>query len=931
MKKLISLPPHLANDFNSLTGLNSDEWFSASDPVGKRVGSGGGTAWLLQQWEERGGYKNGDRCIMVHACGQSRRLPSYAALSKALTPVPVFRWALGQSVAQTLLSLQMPLYEEIMDKAPNRLKALIASGDVYIHTNTPVEAVPDADVVCFGLWADATLASHHGVFVIDRNNTDALDFMLQKPSVEQLSQLAETHYFLMDIGLWLLSEKAINLLKKRSHTPDGEICYYDLYSDFGCALGKNPSSLDDEINSLSVAIQPLKGGEFYHFGTSAELISSTLALQSKVADQRHILHRKIKPSPALFTQNSIMGYRLTAANENVWVENSFIPSTWTLNSRHVITGVPENDWSLEIPSDICLDIVPIGDSQYAVRPYGYTDAMRGDINAESTTWMGIPSPEWLRLRGISIPSSDIQNAPIFPIVSAGQNMADVIRWMISDPKNLQGKEIWQNAQRISADEITASANLKRLLSQRERFQAANIEGMGSNYEKSVFYQLDLADLSERMNRIGVPAPSPVADTADPITRMRSFMLRSRLTGNTDEEKKAFYVLRSSILAETNQTKSSPRMGVHSDQIVWARTPLRIDLAGGWTDTPPYSISTGGNVVNLAVELNGQPPIQTFVKPCREPHIVIRSIDMGASEIITDYDELTQFHRVGSPFSIPKAALALAGFAPGFSEHNYPTLRQQLQDFGSGIEITLLSAVPAGSGLGTSSILAATVLGALSDFCSLAWDATETCNKTLALEQLLTTGGGWQDQYGGVLRGVKLLQTAPGLNQTPLSRWLPGDIFTDTETQRCHLLYYTGITRTAKNILSEIVRGMFLNSGAHLRLLDDMKYHAIDMNDAIQRGDFTRFGHLVGRSWMLNKKLDAGTNPPAVEAIIRQIEDYTLGLKLPGAGGGGFLYMVAKDPEAAARIRETLSANTPNPRARFVEMNLSSTGLRISRS
>ena len=68
-------------------------------------------------------------------------------------------------------------------------------------------------------------------------------------------------------------------------------------------------------------------------------------------------------------------------------------------------------------------------------------------------------------------------------------------------------------------------------------------------------------------------------------------------------------------------------------------------------------------------------------------------------------------------------------------------------------MTLLAAIPAGSGLGTSSILASTVLGAINDFCGLAWDKNEICQRTLVLEQLLTTCGGWQDQYGGVLQGV----------------------------------------------------------------------------------------------------------------------------------------------------------------------------------
>lgn len=169
-----------------------------------------------------------------------------------------------------------------------------------------------------------------------------------------------------------------------------------------------------------------------------------------------------------------------------------------------------------------------------------------------------------------------------------------------------------------------------------------------------------------------------------------------------------------------------------------RSPVRIDMAGGWTDTPPYSLFAGGSVVNIAIELNGQPPLQVYIKPCAEHRIVLRSIDMGAMEVVNTFEELQSYCMIGSPFSIPKAALALAGFVPAFSETAYPSLEKQLEAFGTGIEITLLSAIPAGSGLGTSSILASTVLGSLSDFCGLMWDKNEICRRTLALEQLLTT-------------------------------------------------------------------------------------------------------------------------------------------------------------------------------------------------
>lgn len=125
-----------------------------------------------------------EKRILLHAGGQSRRLPGYAPSGKILTPIPVFRWARGQRLEQNLLSLQLPLYEQIMEKAPASLRTLIASGDVYIRAGQPLQDIPDVDVVCYGLWVDPNLAKNHGVFVSSRSNPDKLDFMLQKPSVD---------------------------------------------------------------------------------------------------------------------------------------------------------------------------------------------------------------------------------------------------------------------------------------------------------------------------------------------------------------------------------------------------------------------------------------------------------------------------------------------------------------------------------------------------------------------------------------------------------------------------------------------------------------------------------------------------------------------------------------------------------------------------
>jgi len=876
--------------------------------------------------------------ILLHAGGQSRRLPAYAPSGKILTPIPVFRWARGQQLKQNLLSLQLPLYEKIMEKAPDSFHTLIASGDVYIRNNEPLQPVPEADVVCYGLWVDPSLATRHGVFVSDRQTPDQLAYMLQKPSLKRLGEITRTHLYLMDIGIWLLSDRAVELLMKRSSVSGEErLKAYDLYGEFGLALGANPTIRDEELNSLKVAILPLPGGEFYHYGTSAELISSTLALQNLVRDQRAIMQRKVKPHPAIFIQNAEVQVPISSENPELWIENSYIGKQWKIRNQHIITGVPENDWQIEIPAGICLDMVPVGETGYALRPYGFNDPFKGYIQDPATLFLGRRFTDWCKERKLTFSEGvDLQCLPLFPVSSSMQALEKIYRWMVTDPSEAEGKKLWEQAGKRSAEQLSDQANLIRLTAQRDSFRNKNWPLLAANHEKSIFYQIDLAQAAAEFHQASIPLPDPLPEEAPVLKRIHDHMFRARiyqLSGKDfrPDQEQAFSLLKQGMIHSMPVKKQSPLLNVYQDQIVWARSPVRIDLAGGWTDTPPYCIYTGGNVVNIAIELNGQPPLQVYVKPCKEYKIILRSIDLGAMDIIQTWEELSDYMKVGSPFSIPKAALSLAGFHPDFSAETYDSLESRLKAFGSGIEITLLAAIPAGSGLGTSSILAATVLGGLSDFCGLGWDKNEICNRTLILEQLLTTGGGWQDQYGGVLHGLKLLQSQEGFDQNPSVRWLPEYLFTDPAYQACHLLYYTGITRTAKDILAEIVRGMFLNSREHLNLLNEMKAHAITLYETLQQGNFDSYGQLIGKTWEQNKALDSGTNPPAIEQIISLIKEYALGYKLPGAGGGGYLYIVAKDPEAALKIRTLLQKQAFSPNARFVEMNLSGKGLQVSRS
>ena len=852
----MSLPPNLVGSFHDVTGLSRAEYFCTNDPVGHRLGSGGGTTWLLE--EAYRSQESGDRSqefdawlasekrILLHAGGQSRRLPSYAPSGKILTPIPVFRWERGQRLSQNLLSLQLPLYEKMMAMAPDSIHTMVVSGDVLIRATQPLQPIPEADVICYGLWLDASVAKNHGVFVSSRQSPTVLKQMLQKPSVQTLAAIQHDHFYLTDIGVWMLSDKAVRLLMARSTNRTGQLHEYDLYSEFGCSLGTAPTIIDEELQQLKVAILPLPGGEFYHFGTSREMISSTLAIQNLVNDQREIMHHDRKPHPSIFVQNAVTEIAFSEENTNIWIENSYIGKGWQLTHDHVITGVPKNDWQLKLEPGECIDVVPVGESDYEVRRYRIDEAV--DSNA-----------------------------------------------------------------------LSERANLRRLFAQRREFCKENWSALAKNWNHSVFYQLDLADAAEQFKSYGIPMPAPLPEDAPLMIRIHDAMFR-------DDSAKAFSLLREGLTAPVLADRQHPRKTVFDDQIVWGRSPVRIDIAGGWTDTPPYCLMEGGNVINFAIELNGQPPLQAYVRPSKEYRIVLRSIDLGAMETVETNEQLTDFMHVGSPFSIPKAALVLAGFGDDTT-----ALKDQLAAFGSGVELTLLSAIPAGSGLGTSSILAATVLGALNDFCGLGWDKNEIGRRTLVLEQMLTTGGGWQDQFGGLLGGVKLLQTGKGFEQSPQVRWLPDDLWTQPEYHACHLLYYTGITRTAKSILAEIVRRMFLNHNAELRQLREMKEHTMEMYEAIQRNDFRQMGLLTRKTWQQNQAIDSGTNPPVVARLTELIDDLCLGYKLPGAGGGGYLYMIAKDPEAAVRIRKILNDNKTNANARFVDMTLSTTGLQISRS
>lgn len=366
--------------------------------------------------------------------------------------------------------------------------------------------------------------------------------MLQKPSVAELGALMSKHLFLMDIGIWLLSDRAVELMVKRSYR-DGRLSFYDMYSEFGLALGDRPTLDDPELNSLTVAILPLEGGNFYHYGTSREMISSTLAVQNIVTDQREIMHRKAKPHPAMFVQNAEVEVTLGAANSELWIENSFVGRDWTLACRNIITGVPENRWSLKLADGLCIDVVPVGEEAFAARPYGFNDAFKGNLSDGAVLYQGMPVTEWLAGRGLKPEdieeNHDLQAARLFPLCDNVEDLGRAMRWMTTEPELEEGRKVWRSARKMSADELSAYANLHRLTRQREVFRTRNLPLLAAHYERSVFYQLNLDEVARGYAAGSLPLPDALPESADGLTRISDAMFRARVADLKGEDGRTF--------------------------------------------------------------------------------------------------------------------------------------------------------------------------------------------------------------------------------------------------------------------------------------------------------------------------------------------------------------------------------------------------------
>ncbi len=739
------------------------------------------------------------------------------------------------------------------------------------------------------------------------------------------------------------------------------------------------------LSAIPFNVQLLERCDFLDFGMNRSLINSGTRL---LQEDRGVSHLQ-----AHLDINNEVTCGGAVHGSASWVEGCRIRSSLTLGGENVVVGIDVDEpLSLPAGMclDVIRGRNARGGGLWFVRCYGVDDTFKGAVD-NGAVFCGQDLSAWLTAIGarpedvwddaVGSANRTIWNARLFPAVKEHSQYRQWL-WMF-DPLNASDvqRSAWRSVARYSLEQILAMADPESFYDRRSEIRARllrgslqlafrpdsslsarelawlmrrdndpqawiaevvkhacrNCEGGADLAFPRVIHTLGsaIAAASRGDRRLVTKALPGFGERLDPGVRRRLILSGLAPEGGVTlaqwcraMQEAAFHGLERTIVASGTGEEAAPRSVLRSDEIVWARAPARLDMGGGWTDTPPYSLEWGGCVTNAAVNLNGQPPIQAYLRVIDEPLIRIGSIDLGVRIEVRDFENLMDYRQATGSFALAKAAMVLSGLTSNAAGRKR-TLKKALQAFGGGIELTTLAAIPKGSGLGTSSIMGAVIVAALGRAMGRQLSPRELFHSVLRLEQALTTGGGWQDQIGGVVDGVKMIVTEPGMVPDAHIHYLPSDILDPGTNGGQTLLYYTGITRLAKNILHQVVGRYLDRDRSAMATLRQIGAVAREVMDAFIRKDIERFGYLMDVAWQLNKRLDPNSSNDEIEALFARVRPHIHGGKLLGAGGGGFMLMICKSPQDAAAVRQLLDTHPPNDRARFFDFNVSTEGLVVT--
>ncbi|KAM7100395.1 L-fucose kinase isoform 9-T9 [Ciconia maguari] len=339
-------------------------------------------------------------------------------------------------------------------------------------------------------------------------------------------------------------------------------------------------------------------------------------------------------------------------------------------------------------------------------------------------------------------------------------------------------------------------------------------------------------------------------------------------------------------------------------------PARLDLSGGWSDTPPITYEHGGAVVDVAVLVDGCRPIGARVRRISE--LELRLVSLGGTPqseaavelVCRELEHLQDYCQPHAPGALLKAAFICTQVVQFPSQK--PLRVQLMESFGGGFEVHTWSKLPHGSGLGTSSILAGAVMASLYQAAGKAASTESLIHAVLHLEQRLTTGGGWQDQVGGLVPSIKIGRSKAQLPlRVEVQKISVPTGFTQTLNNHL-LLVYTGKTRLARNLLQDVVRNWYARLPSAVQNADALVSNAEECAQALRQGNLLLIGKCLDRYWQQKKCMAPGCEPLAVGRMMDALRPYVYGQCLAGAGGGGFLYVLTKGPQQKEALHQILA-------------------------
>lgn len=310
-------------------------------------------------------------------------------------------------------------------------------------------------------------------------------------------------------------------------------------------------------------------------------------------------------------------------------------------------------------------------------------------------------------------------------------------------------------------------------------------------------------------------------------------------------------------------------------MIITQTPLRIGLLGGGTDLPDYYRVNGGRVLNCAIDKY----IYVIVKQRFDNDIYV---NYSKKEIVSRVEDLEH--------ELVREAMLMTGVT-------------------GGVEITTLADIPSagGSGLGSSSTVTVGLLNALYAYRGRQVSAAELASRACEIEiERCGKPIGKQDQYIAALGGIQDLRFGPG--EEVVADEVILDATSRRALQRQIMLFYTGVTRSANTILAE-QNAKVMSTQPHLDQLRDLAGLAVEQ---LRGGDVDTIGPAIRESWEAKRKLAGGVSNERIEkAVSRALEAGASGVKISGAGGGGFM-LVFCPVEHQHAVRQALDYMTEMP-------------------